>query len=328
MKKITIFIAIIVFTYLSTQAQNEKEQYKPNGKAFVRIFSNFHYTFSDGTSSSAFEIERAYLGYDFNLSENFSGKINFDVGNPGNGKLEMVAYLKNAYISYSIDKFSVTMGMITTTAFKQQEEFWGYRYIEKSFQDASKMGSSADLGITASYKFADWLSADVILINGEGYKLIQADNKYKAGLGATITPVKNLKIRGYYDIWGNVNIQSTFAAFVGYDFGKASIGAEYNLQQNNENVAGKDFSGYSVYATVKPFKNFKVFGRYDNLSSTTLEGEAAAWNLSKDGGLLIAGIEYQPVKGLKISPNYRMFNHADKEKKPINYFYISCDIKF
>jgi hypothetical protein len=328
MKKITILIVLTMIALTGVKAQETKEAFKPSGKAFVNIYSNFHSSFSEGSNSSAFEIERAYLGYDFKLSEHFSGKINIDVGNPGTGKLEMVAYLKNAYINYTNDKFSASFGMIGTTAFKTQEENWGYRYIEKTFQDLYKMGASADLGVSASYKFTEWLKGDVIIVNGEGYKLVQADNNYKAGAGITITPISNLTIRGYYDILGTKDIQSTIVSFVGYDFGKATIGAEYNYQQNYGNAVGKDYSGFSAYATVKPFKDFKVFGRYDYVSSVILEGETEAWNLSKDGGLLIAGIEYQPVKGLKIAPNYRMNNPADKEKKQSNYFYINCDIKF
>lgn len=328
MKKITIFIVLTMITITSVKAQETKEAFKPNGKAFINIYSNFHATFTEESSFSAFEIERAYLGYDFKLSEHFSGKLNIDVGNPGTGKLEMVAFLKNAYINYTNDRFSASFGMIGTTAFKTQEENWGYRYIEKTFQDLYKMGASADLGVSASYKFTEWLKGDVILVNGEGYKLVQADNNYKAGAGLTINPINNLTIRGYYDILGTKDIQSTIVSFVGYDFGKATIGVEYNYQLNNGNSVGKDYSGYSVYATVKPIKDFKLFARYDYLTSVTLEGESAAWNLTKDGGFLFAGIEYQPVKGLKIAPNYRMSNPADKEKKQTNYFYINCDIKF
>jgi hypothetical protein len=328
MRKSSTLIALLLFVVITAFAQNEKESFKPSGKVFTRIFTNFHSISTNGTTTSAFELERAYLGYEFNLSENFSGKVNFDIGNPKAGDFEMSAYIKNAYLTYTNQKFSVSFGMISTTQFEVQEKIWGNRYIEKSFQDAYKIGSSADLGVRAAYNFTSWLSADVIVVNGEGYKKIQADNNYKSGLGLTLVPVKNLTARAYYDIMGKNETQTTLATFIGYDLGKASIGAEYNLQENVGYAAGKTLSGASVYAAVLPMKNFKLFGRYDYLTSSQLTGETANWNMAKDGNLIIAGVEFQPVKGVKLSPNYRLWTPSDSSKKPSNSFYLSCDIKF
>jgi len=329
MKKITALIVSVCFIATMAYGQSEKESFKPSGKVFMRVFSNFHSSFSDGTSASAFELDRAYLGYDFNLSETFSGKINIDIGNPGNGSaFEMTAYIKNAYINYTKEKFTVSFGMIPTTQFELQEKMWGNRYVEKSFQDAYKIGSSADLGIRAGYSFANWLTADVMVVNGEGYKKLQSDKYFKSGVGLTLTPVKNLTARAYYDFMGKNETQTTFAALLGYDFGKASFYGEYNLQNNVGYKAGKTLSGTSLYASVIPLKNIKVFGRYDYLTSNTLSGETSNWNLAKDGNLIIAGVEFQPVKGFKISPNYRLWTPSNSGSKPVNYFYISCDIKF
>jgi hypothetical protein len=329
MKKVTAFILFSMCIILNSYAQSEKESFKPSGKIFMRVFSNFNTTITDGTAQSAFALERAYLGYDFNLSEEFSGKINFDIGNPGNGSsFEMTAFIKNAYLKYTLNKFSVSFGMIPTTQFDIQERVWGYRYVEKSFQDAYKIGSSADLGLSASYSFTNWLSADVIAVNGEGFKKIQADNKFKTGLGLTLTPVKGLTARGYFDVMGKDSTQSTLVGFLSYDLGKASLSAEYNLQKNVGYADGKDLSGASVYATVIPFKNIKFYGRYDYLTSSLLTGKTDNWNLSKDGSLIIAGIEFQPVKGVKLSPNYRLWSPSDEQKPSIHSFFISCDIKF
>jgi hypothetical protein len=329
MKKITAVIASLFLLSTVVFGQNEKEGFKPNGKVFVRVFTNVHTTLNNGNSTPAFELERAYLGYDFNLSEQFSGKINIDMGNPGNSSaFEMTAYIKNAFLSYTNKKFTASFGMIPTTQFELQEKFWGNRYVEKVFQDDYKLGSSADLGLRAGYSITNWLNATLIAVNGEGYKKLQADKYFKTGLGVTLTPVKKLSAFAYYDLMGKDSTQSTFASFIGYDFGKASIGAEYNLQKNVGYKTGKDLSGVSVYASVTPVTNFKIYARYDYLTSNTLAGKTSNWNDAKDGNLILAGVEFQPVKGVKISPNYRLWNPADSSKKPTNSFYLSCDIKF
>ena len=52
------------------------------GTPHVKIFSNFNFDMDSEpeNASKGFEIKRAYLGYKYNLSDDFSTKITFDVG--------------------------------------------------------------------------------------------------------------------------------------------------------------------------------------------------------------------------------------------------------
>lgn len=325
MKKV-IFLGLLVILVARVSAQ--EESFQPSGKVFMKVFSNFNTTVSDGVANSAFELQRAYLGYDYKLSKEFSGKLNIDIGDPGVGKLQMTAYIKNAYIQYKKNNFSVQFGLIGTTSFKTMEDLWGNRYIEKSFQDAYKFSSSADLGISATYQFTDWLTADVIIANGEGYKSLQADDQFRSGLGISILPVKELIVRAYYDVLGATNTQSTASGAVGYNTKKFTAAAEYNFQQNVGNKADKSMSGTSVYANFVPAKNLKVFARYDMLTSNIITGETDKWNLSKDGNLILAGIEYQAAKGVKFAPNFRLWTPSDASKSNVTSFFLNCEIKF
>lgn len=316
-----ILIATIAFA-------QEQEPFQPSGKVFMKVFSNFNTTISDGTSNSAFAIKRAYFGYEYNLSKNFYGKLNIDVADPGVGKLQMTAFLKNAYIKYHTEKLSVEFGLIATTSFKTMEGWWGNRYIEKTFQDVYKFNASADLGASAKYKVTDWISADLIVANGEGYKSLQADNQFRTGLGVTLNPVKNIYLRGYYDMMGSTDPQTTASVATAYKTKTFTAVAEYNLQNNIGNTSGKEFSGYSVYANYVATKKIKVFARYDRLTSNTLSGETANWNASKDGSLVLAGLEYSPVKGVKFAPNFRLWSPADAATANTTSFFLNCEIKF
>jgi opacity protein-like surface antigen len=326
MKKATLLIGLLVFFLLSVSAQ--EESFKPTGKAFVKVFSNFNSTITDGTTASEFELQRAYFGYEYKLSKEFSGKLNIDIGDPGVGKLQMTAYIKNAYIQYKTGKLAVQFGLIGTTAFKTMEKLWGNRYIEKSFQDLNKFNASADLGFSVNYGITDWLSADLIVVNGEGYKSLQADNQFLTGLGLSITPVDAITLRGYYDRMGTENTEATIAAALGYKSKKIVAAAEYNIKQNVGNTEGKDMSGASVYANYSASKKMKVFARYDMLSSIALTGETVNWNNSKDGNLLMAGLEYSPVKGLKLAPNFRYYDYSDASIASKTSLFLNCEIKF
>ncbi len=315
---VTLVIAIAVIGLGTAQ---EKEDFKPSGKASVKIFSNYHTTFTDGNSHSAFEVTRGYFGYGYKFSKSWSGSILFDVGNPGVGGLEMTAYLKDASLKYSHNNLSVAFGLVGTKQFKTQENFWGYRYIYKSFQDQHKYGSSADLGITVAYDLSDFISADFSLLNGEGYKKMENDSIMKIGLGVTLTPVEGLTIRGYTDFMGDSDVQNTVAAFVGYAAKKFSVGAEYNFQKNHKMTEGEDLSGLSIYSTVKVNK-VKLFGRYDNASSKD------DWNASKDGQLFTVGAEFTPVKGVKIAPNFQGWDPQVDSEDFISSVFLNCEIKF
>jgi len=166
MKKLTLFFLLMVVSSILVIAQDSSSEFKPSGKAFIKVFTNYHSTFSAESVHNEFEIQRAYFGYGFKFSENFSGKVTLDVGSPGVGKLDLTAYLKNAYFQYKKDQLSVKFGMIGLSQFGMQEKQWGGRYLYKSFQDQHKFGSSADLGIHAAYKLHKMFSIDASILNG------------------------------------------------------------------------------------------------------------------------------------------------------------------
>lgn len=326
MKKLCV--ALITMISLSSFSFAQGEAFKPSGKPSLKIFSNYHSIVSDGTTSSAFELTRVYLGYSAKLSENISTGVIFDVGDPGVGKLKMTAYVKNAYVKYKANNLNVNFGMISTTQFKVQEDFWGYRYLEKSFQDEYKFNSSADLGASIAYKLNDMFSLDGMIANGEGYKNVQTDSIFRYGVGATIIPVSGITARVYYDISPNDNALSSITTFLGYKADKFSLGAEYNMQSNVNFKANQEWTGLSFYSTIKASDNVQVFLRYDQLSSNTITGSTNAWNHSKDGQNFIAGVEFAPVKGVKISPNFKGWSPADDSKAFRSTFILNCEFKF
>ncbi len=319
-------IALFMTLCIGGKKVFSQEQFKPSGKPEARIFMNYHTTFMDGDSKNEFALDRAYLGYQYAFAENWNAKVLYDVGNPNDdGSFEMTAFLKNAYVAYQKDKMSINFGLIGTTSFKVQETAWGYRYVAKSFMDQNKFASSADLGIRAAYQFKPFLSADVILINGEGYKKLEKDSIFKAGVGVTAKLMDPLSVRAYYETSTQETAErkreSTMVFFAGYDVDKFSLSGEYVYQNNNNQSEGKDMDGFSLYGTLK-MKDFNVFARFDKMESKS------NWNTKTDGESFIIGGEFSPVKNIKIAPNYRHFNATDSGVSDADYIYISCDVKF
>ena len=320
-----IAAALLLFSGIGAHAQEMGNE--PKGKAIVQIYTNFHSGFGVVNDDRGFELDRSYLGYEYNFGKGVSVKGVLDIGQSSSvNDYNHIAYIKNALVKWNIGNFTLQGGMIGMTQFSYQEKFWGYRYIYKSFQDQYKFGSSADLGLSASYKFADWLSGDVIIVNGEGYKKIQLHDGLQYGVGLTLNPAKELTLRLYGSLnEGGVdhaeNIYN-YALFAGYKHERFSIAGEFNSMQNYRNVKDHNLAGVSFYTTVKLGGRVNAFARYDNLWSKD------DWNIEKDETTYMAGVEILPCQWVKISPNLRYHDARSADVKDHCMLYISCFFGF
>ncbi|MBN2263241.1 MAG: outer membrane beta-barrel protein [Prolixibacteraceae bacterium] len=326
-------LCLLFFAFaLNTYSQNETK-FEPSGNPTLRIFGNFHTGLTPADNNRLFEIERAFLGYQYQMSPNWMAEVKIDIGSPENESVyalvKRYAYFRNAYVRYKKEKFSIDMGIVGMTHFKVQESFWGNRYFMKSFADEYKFGKSVDMGIVANYQFNKQLSIDLSVVNGEGYSQLQADNYFEYTLGTTIKIPKNLTTRLYVNFGpSNQKTKMVYAAFVGYQItSNLSIGAEYNLLTNYKYLDGRNQTGYSVYSTYKIDSNWKVYGRYDILESNILTDASTPWNLSADGSAAIAGVERKVNSNLKFSLNYRDWYPIAANMTNKAYIYLNMEFK-
>jgi len=317
MKTKLILTSVMACLCMTTQAQEVKEEIK--GKAIVQVFGNLHSGFGSTKDDRGFELDRSYLGYEYKIGKQLSIKGVMDIGKSSDvSDYQRIAYIKNAMVTWKTGNLTISGGLISTTQFNYQEKAWGYRYIMKSFQDQYKFGSSADLGISAAYKFNDWISADAIIVNGEGYKKIQVNDGLNYGLGVTLTPVKGLSARIYGGLnegskEGQKNI-TNYALFLGYKNSKLSIGAEYNDMKNAGYVEDADKHGFSVYASGKLAKRTDIYARYDDLSAKSAYEESA----------LLFGLQLKLGSYVKIAPNFRINMPKADGSDNLYSAYISC----
>ena len=323
---LTIFIIFIGFEIYSQQNK---------GKVSTRVYWNFNKDFTkDAPRKNAFEIKRAYFGYEYRINDNISSKLTFDVGKNSSGS-DYTAFLKIAQLDWKIkNNLKLSIGMIGNKQFKFQESIWGYRYMYKTFQDENKFGSSADLGVNAEIKLSDKINLNLFALNGEGYKNVQDDNGFIKIGGNLIYEFDNgFSAKIYYDSQPsieNFNLVNT-GYFIGYEKEKTRIGLEYNEMLNGKTYKdpSKDhsLSGFSGYISQTLSKNATIFFRYDSLGSNILSGSLDAWNSGKDGNLMILGFEHVVTKGFKLNLNYRNYNYNDTSINNKSMVFINAEIK-
>lgn len=347
MKKFNLLLlfALIFSGLLFSQETESPETFKASGNAFGKVFFNYHYDLTkDSEKRNSFELQRTYLGYKYNFSKSISAKITLDGARKSDASSYTV-FLKTAQLDWKIaNPIKLSVGMIGLKQFDTQEKFWGYRYLFKSFQDEFALGSSADLGVNAEIKIIDNLTANVFVLNGEGYTKVQ-DNmgRMKAGGNLIYTPVKGLILKGYYDIYGGkeengaeeaVDTASvhTIAFFAGYGAKKFRIGGEFDIQYNgtkyNEIAADHNMLGGAIYGTYIINKKFEVFAELLVFKTNKVGNATETWNYNKDGNVIVAGAQYSPVKGLKMALNYRSFLYDNPDINTGSFIYLNFEYAF
>lgn len=295
---------------LNTEAQ-EDSLFLPSGKVSGVIYSNFHQgiTRTPG-SDAAFEITRVYLGYEYLMTPEISGRITLDIGSPDDispfSKLRRYAYFKFAYVAYEKEKLEMQFGLIGTLHYKLQEQLWERRYLRKAFADEFKLGPSADLGFQAVYHFSPLLTADFTMTNGEGFTRLQMDDAFKYGAGLTFGRQESWISRVYADYMKNGETQISWAAVTSATFMKRlNLTFEYNYQHNYALTPGHHLFGWSAYGKYNLGQRSQLFARFDQLRSNIPGGQTHPWHLADDGSALVGGFQYAPVKPLKIALSYQ-----------------------
>jgi len=330
----------MAFSFMALAQETETE---PKGKVTGKVYFNYHNDITeDVEQTSAFELTRAYLGYNYTFNDKFSARILIDAGK-GSAASDHSVFIKNAKLDYKADSLiTLSAGIFGMKQFKDQEEFWGYRYLYKSLADEYKLGTSADLGAMASIKINDNLKMDVLVVNGEGFKNLQdASGRTRFGVNIVYAPNSSWIFKAYYDTMKGIDVDddtkittlTNIALFAGYKLNSQfRIGVEYNLLQNGitykDPTNGKDLKGLSFYSTYNINEKWNVFGRYDSLSSNTISGETVDWNFSDDGNTIITGFEFRPTQGINTSVNYRFTDFEDASNNNAVLIYFNLEFYF
>ena len=335
-----LFLSLLI--PFSLFAQSAQDVNKPRESyAFGQIYAAFRYGFKDTYKpQAAFEFNQGIIGYFHQLSSKVSGKIMFDVTRTTNITLDSVgqslvetyfegskytAYLKMAEIKWDInDYLALRVGQLLNTQYLTfQDPFWGYRYIDVTFQEKFRLGQPADFGAQFDVKVKDKFLNQFSVVNGEGpFRYQDLNGKFIFSDNIQYSPIKNLTLKLYGDYGPSIGTDSTYgdkwvvSLFAGYKTDKFRVGGEYDYVNNYNWSNGKDYSGFSIFGGWNFIGKFDVLARWDHLQITTpLE--------TKKLDYYIVGCQYEPVKMFTTSVNFRYISEG---KLP--FVYASFGLKF
>ena len=332
MRKIVLFITSLFIGFEVCSAQKAEQTFPITGKPILTVFTNYKAGLGNVNNVSGFNLDRAFVGYEGFFAKGFSAKVvmNVETQSDDNGNTKFNGYLKNAQVDWRGYGFFVSAGLVNLKQFSEQENFWGHRYVFKSFQEEYGIAFCEDIGVVAGYEFSPVISADIAFTNGEGRKFKNMDNRYKYGAGITLKPLKGLILRLYGDIYDipkylednmvKRDKQYSIASFAGYANKYFSIGAEYNRVFNYKFDSKQDANGYSAYTTINITPKMHIYGRFDYFDT------AGNMKYDNEGDAIICGFEYSPIRQIRISPNYQSWKSSKGKRENFLLLSVECKI--
>lgn len=329
LNRLFYLLAILILPAMAVKGQNEPY----SGKAIAEIFTDFHISINDTTKHTGFGINRAYLGYQFLPAGNLSAKLIVNIGSPDDlasgNKHHRYAFFREASLTWSEQKVTITMGITSTKLFEFQQQFWGKRYIANTYQSINGYGFVADLGITAEYRMNDKIKAELIIMNGEGYNDIQVDDNIRTSAALTFTPSKTMVLRILGDIQKTGGLwQPLGLVFAGFKNDHLTIGGEVTYKSNIDIVKGHHAWGISATAAVKIAKDTELFTRFDYSASVTVPGESRPWNYLRNSDLLIVGLQQTLSPNVKVALDYQGTIPYSSEVAGTDLIYFNALFKF
>lgn len=340
MKHISLIFLLGFPAFLFSQSAQEVTKDKTS-YPFAQIFTGFRYGFKDDYKpQAAFEFNQGIIGYFHQLAPAVSGKIMFDVTRTTSLTLDSsgqsmvvhyfegskyTAYLKMAEIKWDItDWLAMRVGQLLNTQYLTfQDPFWGYRYVDVTFQERFRLGQPADFGIQADLKAGEKFLNQFSVVNGEGpFRHQDLNGKFIFSNNIQYSPVKNLTLKLYADYGPAIDTGAAYgdkwviSFFTGYKAARFRIGGEYDFVNNYNWQEGRDHSGFSVFAGWNFYKKLDLLARWDHLQVKT-PAETEVLNY------VIAGLQYEPVKMFTTAVNFRYLSEGE-----LPFVYASFGLKF
>jgi len=73
-------------------------------------------------------------------------------------------------------------------------------------------------------------------------------------------------------------------------------------------------------------EKIELFSRYDQLSSNIPQEFNKPWNLADDGSALITGIQFQPIRQVRIALSYRDWVPSASNMDNTSFVYLNLEV--
>jgi len=272
--------------------------------------------------TNAFEFRRIYLGYDQDISEQFSARVLIQADNEDTTKSGAMDFsAQEVYLEWKnlVPISSTYFGLSATPSIALAEKIWGYRSLEKVILDRNGLVAIDDMGVGIKGKFVSDGSIGYALMAGNGTGVKLENDKLKKFYGEFyVAPMKNGIVELYSDFENVPDAQSklTGKALLGYQVPSVSAGVEgffrtvHNGVFNSATPADSNLAGGSAYTSFQIVDNVRGVLRGDYYDANVSEQTAGVREIFS-----VAGVDYSPAQDVHFIPN-ALYTHRMYKVSP------------
>ncbi len=340
--RLTLLIFFLSFSIYAQETQNGSiAQFLSSGNAYATMFFDYKYVLQgdavypgrsvyamNNAGDNAFSFRRVYFGYDHNLTETFSGRVQLELtDNSTLSNGSRAFFLKEASLRWRniYPLANLYIGHTSTPVFSTAgaESIWRYRSVERTIADHRGLRSSSDSGIRLSGLFTENGKYGYNFMVGNGAGTKPETDKYKIVYMNLWT--KLLDKRLYLEVFQDYNKAdnnrhiATSKGFVAWKSSSYTLGTELVHQTRaGFNIENHDVEifGVSIFAHATITKDkLRAFTRYDSFNPDFNFDRAhygAEDTLPFDEHFITFGIDYTPAKNVSIIPNFYINSYCNK----------------
>ena len=298
-----------------------------------------------GENGTGINVKRIYVTLDHTFNKTFSANITLDAANvvgststyantnaanDSSASAQKIVgrglFVKYAYVQAKLNPLlTVRVGAAPTAWIPFIDGITGTRYVDQNVNERNGLGNSADWGVYALGDLGKYVSYQVGVVNGAGYrklyvtKDVDVDGRISANYKGLFAAVGGL-VGHEGSIVEGVTAYNTYSRIngaVGYKSALFTLGGEYVFAKNLKTVASAPGTagspagvgtedkteGFSVFGKFNFTPKLAAIGRYDWVKYLPNENATALTN-SHDH-FFFAGLQYEPYKFIDLTLLYK-----------------------
>ena len=272
---------------------------------------------SDLEDRNGFRFRRIYLTFDKSLSDAFDARLRLEMRSPGDftSTTRLDPFVKNAYLRWKLsNRHQAHIGLSPTPTLNVVDEFWGYRWVEKSLLDLQKMATSADMGLAlrGSLDSGEQLRYHFMVSNGSGTRG-ESDQGKKVLLSLGLYPSDSVILELYSDYESrplNTN-RRTFQSFLAYQAQWGRLGFQY-VHQTRSGTPDLQLDALSLFGVAKLSPATSLFWRYDRMFDPNPDGAGISYIPFHPGAksnFFLTGIDLKVHERFSLLPNVEVVRY-------------------
>jgi len=295
------------------------------------LFGDFYYIPSNhldsGEGAAGLVVRRGYFTLDADFSDNWFGRARLEINQSGAFETySFTSQLKDLFLGWKAGRQRLLLGLSPTPTFDLIESTWDFRYLARTPMDLQG-APSRDTGIAMKGPVNTAGTLSYRAMYGAPVAFSADSDDHSKWMGAmTWRPTAEWTVDLYADYQprpGATN-RMTLQAFVAWQTGKLTLGAQYS-HQDREDDSNLELA--SAFAWGRVAENTRLVGRVDRLFEPSPRGNNIAYlpyDPTARATTFFGGIEFQASPHFCVTPNtvVTYYDRNDEGVRPATDFYL------